>query len=416
MGRGELKRMQTATHVDVAQTRTTPLPFDATLLFKSLQYQLLVAVEHCYDLEPEECLWLEVLGDVTIPGQAQIEVKNYSDSLTDSHINFWNTIRNWLHEDFDRTSYKRLVLLTTQEFGAQSQLKKWIDCTTADERLALMAAIFAKSKVSVKKRGKKQSDAKNDHARPSKAQSLQQYVMAAERRPALIEVLERMQIITGADSLEQRIQKFKTRHLKAIRPSKYQSFIDDLLGFIWSTELIHKGWQLNHEAFSAKLTELTKRYMKHPDAFPTVDMETLKKKIDLDEIRPMPFARKILEIGGEQYLKRAALHRMIAETTISEFYKDGVISKSSVTLYLNNHLTRHLDGRQSAMIACKDLNKTDELQDKSQQFYLGRHDMPIEPFCGLNNTMTEFRNGIYHMLAEETPEDEEEEFLWRLWK
>lgn len=415
MGRGELKRMQTTTLVGAAHTGTTPLPFDATLLFKSLQYQLLVAVEHCYDLEPEECLWLEVLGDVTIPGQAQIEVKNYSDSLTDSHTNFWNTIRNWLHEDFDRTSYKRLVLLTTQEFGAQSRLKNWLDCT-ADQRLEIMVAIFTESKVSDVKRVKKQSGAKNDHAKPSKAQTLQQYVMAAERRPALMEVLERMQIITGADSMEQRIQKFKTRHLKAIRPSKYQSFIDDLLGFIWSTELVHKGWQLTHESFSAKLTELTKLYMKHPNAFPTVDMGTLKKNINLDDIRHMPFARKILEIGGEQYLKRAALHRMIAETAISDFYKDGVISKSNVTLYLNNHRTRHLDGRQSAMIACKGLSKADELQDKSQQFYLGRHDMPIEPFCGLINTMTEFRNGIYHMLAEETPEDEDEEFLWRLWK
>ncbi|EWS65449.1 hypothetical protein Y695_01299 [Hydrogenophaga sp. T4] len=414
-----MKPMQTTSLVVAAQEAisagTTPLPFDATLLFKSLQYQLLVAVEHCYDLEPGESLWLEVLGDVTIPGQTQIEVKNYSDSLTDSHANFWNTIKNWLHEDFDRTSYKQLVLLTTQEFGVLSRLKTWNNCT-ANERLALMIEIFAESQASALKRAEKQSDAKNDDARQSKAQSLQQYVMATKRRPALMEVLERMHIITGADSLEQRIEKYKTRHLKAIRPSKCQRFIDDMLGFIWSSELLHKGWQLTHETFSAKLTELTKQYMKHPDAFPPVDMGTLKKNIDVDEIRPMPFAQKILEIGGEHYLKRAALHRMITETTISDFYKDGVIFKSNVDLYLNNHLARHLDGRQSAMIACKGINKAEELQDKSKQFYLARHDMPIEPFCGLNNTMTEFRNGIYHMLADETPEDKDEEFLWRLWK
>ena len=46
-----------------------PLPFDATLLFKALQYQLLVAVEYCYDLAPSECMWLEVMGDVTVPGK-----------------------------------------------------------------------------------------------------------------------------------------------------------------------------------------------------------------------------------------------------------------------------------------------------------------------------------------------------------
>lgn len=71
-----------------------PLPFDATLLFKALQYQLLVAVEYCYDLNTDECLWLEVLGDVTVPGKTQAEVKLYSDSLTDGHANFWNTLKN----------------------------------------------------------------------------------------------------------------------------------------------------------------------------------------------------------------------------------------------------------------------------------------------------------------------------------
>ena len=70
-----------------------PLPFNATLLFKALQYQLLVAVEYCHDLGPGECLWLEMFGDVTVPGKTQTEVKNYSDNLTDSHSNFWNTLK-----------------------------------------------------------------------------------------------------------------------------------------------------------------------------------------------------------------------------------------------------------------------------------------------------------------------------------
>ena len=67
--------MDTTQHLNTAPTGNAPLPFDATLLFKALQYQLLVAVEYCYDLAPEECLWLEVMGDVTVPGKTQTEVK-----------------------------------------------------------------------------------------------------------------------------------------------------------------------------------------------------------------------------------------------------------------------------------------------------------------------------------------------------
>ena len=401
--------------LDTTPPSDAPLPFDATLLVKALQYQFLVAVEHCYDLEEGDSLWLEVFGDVTISGKMQIEVKYYSDSLTDGHSNFWNTLKNWLHEKFDHTSFKNLVLLTTQEFGNQSQLKGW-NKLTASERLAIMEQISTASSSRAKKKNVDQSEIKNETSKPSKSQSLQQYVMAPERRAALMEVLERMQITTGADSLEQRIQKYKTRHLKTIRPSKYQKFIDDLLGFMCSTELVNiKGWQITHAAFSAKLTELTKQYTKSPTTFPQVDTAALQKNINIDEIRSMPFAQKIIEIGGEQRLKRAALDRLIAQTTISDFYRDGVLFKPTVDRYLRNHLMLHVDGRELAMLKCTNITCQTELETRSMEFYLECHIRKVEPFCSLEHTMTEFRNGIYHMLAGEKAEDRDEEFFWRLW-
>ncbi len=407
------------------------LPFDATLLFKALQYQLLVAVEYCYDLKSDQCLWLEVFGDVTVPGKTQTEVKLYSDNLTDSHSNFWNTLKNWLHEKFDRTSYQSLVLLTTQDFGVKTQLKGWNNRTAA-ERLKIMESIFSVYQAGAEKNAEKKTEKKKvpnaadktdqkkaedegEASKPSKSQSLQQYVMAAERREALMEILERMQITTGADSLEQRIQNYQTRHLKIIRPSKYQNFMDDLLGFMCSTKLVNDGWQITHKAFTDKLSELTKQYMKHPKTFPTVDIAALKKSVDIEEVKHRRFSQKIIEIGGEHYLRRAALHRVIAETTISDFYTDGVLFKPDVDRYLGNHLSRHLYGRESAMLDCTGVSCTTELKTRSMKFYLDRHDLTVEQFCGLESTMTEFRNGIYHLLADEIPEDEDEEFFWRLW-
>ncbi|GFM86347.1 hypothetical protein PSCICO_17460 [Pseudomonas cichorii] len=391
-----------------------PLPFDATLLFKALQYQLLVAVEYCYDLAPDESLWIEVMGDVTVPGKTQTEVKLYSNSLTDSHANFWNTIKNWLHDNFDRTSFKSLVLLTTQEFGAQSLLKGWNTATPA-ERLSIMESIVAAPRPAAQKKSKGESEDAEGAGAASKSQTLQKFVMAPERRDALMAVLERMHITTGAESFEQRLQNYQTRHLKPIRPSKYQQFLEELLGFIGSPELVIKGWKITHEAFTGKLSELTHRYMKHPQTFPRVDMAALKKGIDVEEIRPMPFAQKIVEIGGEHHLKRAALHRVVAQTTISELYTDGVLFKPMVDLYLSNHLTQHQYGRELAMLRCAGVTCTTALSGRSMEFFLERNGMPVEAFCGLENTMPEFRNGIYHMLAGEKPEDEDDEFQWRLW-
>ena len=419
--------MDTTPSPNAALACAAPLPFDATLLFKALQYQLLVAVEYCHDLTPGQSLFLEVFGDVTIPGKLQAEIKMYSDSLTDSHSNFWNTLKNWLHKDFDHASYEQLLLLTTQEFGAQTLLKGWNDLNV-DGRLKVLEKIFAASQASLEKNAVKKEDQGEGlsseaavvegavSAKPSKSQSLQQYVMATERRQALMEILERMRIVTDAGSLEQRIQDYQTRHLKVIRLSKYQNFIDDLLGFMCSTELVSQGWEITHVAFSNKLTELTKQYMKHPTTFPAVDVNALKEGIDINEIKTLRFAQKILEIDGASYLKRAALHRVIAETTISDLYDDGVVFKTDVDRYFRNHLVRHLSGRESAMIDCLGVSCEIELKIRSMKFYLSRHDQSVEPFCGLESTMTEFRNGVYHLLAEEEAEDEDEEFYWRLWK
>ena len=67
---------------------STKLDFDATKLFEALKYQIHVAIDYCHTLEKNDVLWIEVCGDVTIEERDQIEVKNYSDELTDGHENF----------------------------------------------------------------------------------------------------------------------------------------------------------------------------------------------------------------------------------------------------------------------------------------------------------------------------------------
>lgn len=406
------------------QSDTQALPFDATALFKALQYQLLVAVEQCHDLMPGECLWIEAMGDVTVPGKTQIEVKNYSDKLTDSHQNFWNTIRNWLHERFDRSNYKSLVLLTTQEFGAQSRLKDW-NTLTAVQRLERMQDIGSDVADAPQTQMEEPAEPQQDEAvktaettarKPSKARALQQEVLAPENRLKLMEVLERMLIIPGEDTLPARIDGYKTRYLKAIRPSLQQQYLDDLLGFMFSTEHVLKGWKITHEAFTAKLTVLTSLCMKHPAEFPLRDLRPLEEKVDLDEIRPMLFARKILEIEGEKYLKHAALHRLFALDTISALLKDQIPINPSLDLYLHNHRINHFVEREAAILDCDGLQDDAALKKASRKFYLARLKASTEPFCAMANTMPEFRNGIYHMLADENPKNKDEEFHWKLWE
>lgn len=381
------------------------LPFDATKLFEALQYQLVVALEYCYKLEKGKRLWVEVYGDVTLEGASQVEVKLYADTLRDGHPNIWNTLNNWLNKAFDHRAYESLVLMTNQEFSPRSTLTGW-NSSTAAQKYALLAAIYDPAE-------KKFAGSKAKE--PSEGLALQRSVMDPALKDDLLEVLEKAVFITGSPSLQERIHDFKVLHLRAIRESKHQSFIDDILGFIGSTKYIDTGWEISCEDFNAKVVELTKRYMSHSSIFPEVDVDALEQTIDLAEIADRPFVKKIFEIDGEKRIKRAALELLIAGEVIDQLYADSLASPFDIQRYQKNHLDRHQDGRQGAMIDCMDETCQIQLKRKSLRFFFAQHSAPVVKLNAFEDTTPDFRNGIYHMLADVKADKVEDEFYLRLW-
>lgn len=383
------------------------LPFDASKLFEALTYQLVVALEYCHKLEAGKRLWVEVYGDVTLEDAAQVEVKLYADTdpLRDGHQNIWNTLNNWLNPAFDHQAYESLILVTNQEYSPKSTLTDW-NSATAAQKLALLSAIYD---------GAEQRFASSKATEPSEPLKLQRSVMDPTIRGDLLEVLERAVFITGAPSLNERLHAYQVDKLRVIRESKLQTFIDDILGFIGSTRYINTGWEITCEEFTAKFVELTKRYMKHSSIFPAVDVDALKQKIDLHEIAGRPFVQKIREIGGEDRIKQSALQLLIAGEVIDELYSDNLASEFDVKRYQENHLTRHKDGRLSAMIDAMDKTCPVQRQRESLKFFYKQHAEAVVQLNTFEDTTPDFRNGIYHMLADVETDDEEKAFYWRLW-
>jgi len=146
---------------------------DATVSTRATIYQICVGLMKCYDMLAGQKLSIEALGDVTILGDKQVEVKNYQDNLTDGHPNFWKTLKNWLDDTYDSEPYSALVLHTTQLFAEGSRLVGWNDATT-QERLDLLDAIhadFVKRNEAAVAKGKKSSQ----------VFKLQQYVLDIKR-------------------------------------------------------------------------------------------------------------------------------------------------------------------------------------------------------------------------------------------
>lgn len=401
------------------------LDFDATKLYEALKYQIHVAMNYCHTLDKDDVLWIEVFGDVTVEGRDQIEVKEYSENLTDSHENFWNTLNNWLKPEFNHQQFANLILLTTQAYGEQTAIKDW-DQWNADQRLAALENIFKDAEARFERAKLKKEAVADEGAEggsggktsgPSKALILQRKVMTEAMRESLIDALPKVKIITEQPDLVGLIARYKRAHLKSIHEHRMDDFLDDLFGFMTSAVKVTEGWRFTTAEFDRKFTELTARYMKGAVKFPRVNAEEIEREAAKMNVRDRTYAKKLDEIGGaEDVILEATVDLLHAHGYIRELIKDCTTSQSDVEGYSKSHMRTHNASRSALMIDVDDTWSEAKLKQTSLKFYHGRCGLDVVGFGNYEDTPVEFRNGIYHMLADAVPASPAKEFHWRLWK
>lgn len=400
------------------------LGVDASKLFEALKYQIHVAINYCHTLDKTDVLWIEVFGDVTVEGQTQIEVKDYKDDLSDSHTNFWNTLNNWLKLEFQHQQYANLILLTTQAYGERASLKDWEQSDT-DQRLDILEAIYnaGEARFTSSTNYPEGSDAteapdtKSNPPKPSESLKLQRQVMAPAIRSSLQTALPKIRIITEQPHLLGLISQYKISHLKPIMEHRKDEFLNDLFGFMTNAGKITGGWKITGSEFDKKFAELTVRHVNGTVKFPRIDSDELELEATKLDVRNRFFAKKIDEIGGgEELIRQATVDLLHASKYIGELIKDVTTSQVDIEQYSRNELKMHQAKRKSAMYKCASTLAEADLKPESCAFYFDRCGERVENFHAYDFTPIEFRNGLYHMLADRDSSKPQDEFHWRLWK
>ncbi|PVZ42566.1 hypothetical protein [Pseudomonas sp. CC120222-01a] len=376
---------------------------NATKLLEALSYQLIVTMEYCHDLVEGQTLWLEVYGDVTVGGEAQVEVKNFVEDLTDGHINFWNTLKNWVSPKFKQELYSELLLLTTQSYGATAELRHWNDLCVA-QRLALLENVLAGSEERLAASGKK----------PSKSVQMQQFVMAEDRRNVLLDVIEKIKILSEEPDLKTRAELAKSRHGKGLDPSKRGDYFEAVLGYLIEPCISKKGWKITYDEFDLKYATFIARYARNSRKFPVVDASSFQGKVDVSAYAHRLFVKKLQEIEYAEKVPLAILEHTIAVHTISSEFKRFTVEKVDVDGYKRDQLSRHVSLRSSAIKRCRRLAE-EFWCEESQLFFDDRRGEPVDGMPAFDGTTVDFRNGIWHMLADDEDEDGIEKLHWRLW-
>ena len=362
---------------------------DATASTRATIGQLCVGLLKCYEMKPGQKVSIEELGDVTIDSEQQVEVKFYKGALTDGHLNFWKTLKNWVNDTYNADSYASLVLHTTQSFAEGARLREWNDAD-ADKRLRILKSIQA----DFAKRFSEKTD-KDRNREPSLVYKLQEYVLDPTREDKLKLVIKKYVIEAECAELSDLAHEIMETKILGIPQTKKKNYLNSLLGYVFSpTNKSNDRWEITHQEFHAKLEELTDTFRKETRIFPKkamLEAEDLEQD-DLPTPKDALFIKKIQDIGyGEDVIYRAKRDHFGALNTINQVFAEHSISRDRVDGFVGNVLAKFEPLYRSASRRC--INVIPESQD----FYDERHADDPPNFDGYDGVDHQFRNGVLHI-------------------
>lgn len=344
----------------------------------AFHYQVLIGLDKCFQLQENQSIWFERDGDVSLIGVAvqqsvQIEVKDYSSSLTDNHENLWKTLKNWLSPDFHHAQYGCLVLHTTQAFGVNSSLKNW-NSQSGAQRLLVLKGIFSD-------RLRKQAS----EACQPEISKIQELVMSAEES-LLIAVLEKVTLFTEADNSSAIQEKLLAKPL-GIPQSNLLAYLHGLIGFVYSKADSH-CWQVTHKDFYAKCEELTSQLCKKSFTFPVfVGYEASENEIETHKNKP--FVQKICDIEYHDVIPDAVGNWLELQNSLLEQLDENPLYRSETKKYQDKIVKKFKLDYSDAQISMVDpITSSKKLYNK----VIGEHPLNM----GNDIPPIEYKNGLLH--------------------
>jgi hypothetical protein len=373
--------------------------------------QFYIALEKCFEMDVNECVYIERDGDVSLENNTkteagkQIEYKEYSetDNLTNSHSNFWNTLNNWVEPNFDSNKYKYLILATTQVIGNNSDLLEWND-SDKKKRIKILKEIFkvAKVRYSVKKEKSK----KEEKGEPKKSKSLKLMEEVFKDFSKVELIIEKIIIDSGQKNRDKLVIKLANVNLKSIPNDKREQVLGSLLGFVIGNESYNKGWEVNYQFFSKELQDLTARYNNETKVFPYRKDLKNYPELEKEKISEYSFVKKIKDIEHISAIPKSLNDYWFTLNTINLEFKNRTQKMDSITQFKDELIVKHATLHASMSRKCKN----DEVILKSQDFYDSIIEKDTPNFDTYNNTPQIFKDGMYHILAD----DKNENILWKL--
>lgn len=372
--------------------------------------QFLIAVQKCFEMKVDDCVYIETDGDVSIfstsnnENNKQIEVKEYFDPLTDSHLNFWNTLNNWMNPKFNSQKYNELVILTTQEIGVKSIFNEWNNLDV-NSKYTELKNILVKSNERFSKREKEWKTGEKKVTKPTSLK-LMENILKINNEVIIKNIINKVFIIDSATRRNLLPKEIIERELKHIPENNQNHAFNCLLSFVIRKEIYNAGWEISYSDFIQECQDINQRFKEESILFPINESFKETNATEIEEKKSYPFAIKIQEINHEEDVIIEAItdYCFTIKTLMSEF-SNRTSKLKSVTNYEDNLLRIFKTKHRTASNDCD----TNKIINKSQKFYDEITGDPAQTFDVFNDTPIIYRNGVIHNLI-----NEKNNLCWKL--
>lgn len=363
---------------------------------KAISYQMLIALEEAYSIKPKGKMWIEKFGDVTTSQGLQIEVKKLQHPLTNNDKAFWNTIKNWLDPSFNHEFYQSLLFSTTQKIGSKSIFENWVSSNNK-KRFSDLEKIWKDSEAKFTR-----NQIKNQNHKPSEVLIIQREIFSNDAKK-LKEIIPKIVIASNQPNFEDKWDEIINKYARQIPSENQENFISGLIGYLMSPKT---GWEIEESKFTEEVQKLTTLYHNGKHKFPQIKID---ENLEYETYHEKLFVKKINEISYQEILTEAINDYVFANTLIFNEIRKYIKSCENYSEYKNQLKRTHNTRYRKKCLELK-LNVHHDEIISSQLFYnLLTGEIPL-PFSQYDYTPLEFRNGVYHILAD----DENDDIHWKL--
>lgn len=358
------------------------------------QYQYLIALECCINAKSEDdVIYIEQRGDVATSNEAT-EVKHHSDKdhkISDRHIDFWKTLKNWVENYAVISSYKKLVLLTTSNAQNNAKIADW-NILSKEEKLKTITEVKDKKTTETIKEFVEVIFNFDDKYTES----------------ILLDILDKFCISYNEPIINEKVNLLlESQFFKLIPKNNRKPFLDNLMGYALGIGREKaENWEIKASEFNSFVQGQAKNYASEaipiPDTFQdaTAEVKNFEDHNFVKEIKKIDFENQLQDAVNDYYRTQQTVitikNNDLYNPRRFSHYQDEVVAKDLKLL------------KQKCELNITDRKDVDERLRQSKKTYLDAMMLPVKQIVGYSDNKDFFQRGTIHTIIN----SEENDFCW----